>query len=288
MEINLDLRFPRDAASVPAARRLLDSSLCTLGVDAAIRGDIELLLTEACTNAIRHAADGEEYTVRVGILDEHCVIKVIDSGPGFGGDGDGSGPLMAEHGRGLLLMRALADAVRFGSVHPRRGALVALEKHLHYGHGSLGSRLADLAPDGRWDGGVGVESEPAPVLEEFATRMFELARAGRTEELAAHVDAGAPVNLTDDKGDTLLMLAACHGHAETVRALAARGADPDRANDRGQRPLAGMVFKQDPEVVRALLDAGADPHAGRPSAIDTAQMFGLAEYLAWFEEAAAT
>ncbi|MFC7728883.1 ATP-binding protein [Actinomadura keratinilytica] len=159
MEISLDLRLPRDAASVPAARRLLDSSPCALGVDAAIRGDIELMLTEACTNAIRHAGRGGEYTVRVGILDERCVIKVIDSGPGYGaGPGNGAGPgeapgPLSEHGRGMLLMRALADGVRFGTA-ARQGALVSLEKHLHYGRDTLGSLLADHAGDGRWRGGV--------------------------------------------------------------------------------------------------------------------------------------
>jgi len=294
MEISLDLRLPRDAASVPAARRLLDSSLCALGVDAAIRGDIELMLTEACTNAIRHVGRGGEYTVRVGILDERCVIKVIDSGPGYGaGPGNGAGPgeapgPLSEHGRGMLLMRALADGVRFGTA-ARQGALVSLEKHLHYGRDTLGSLLADHAGDGRWrGGGVRIMSEADPELREFATRLFDLARTGRTDELIPYVDAGVPVNLTNDKGDTLLMLAAYHGHADTVRALVARGADPERANDRGQRPLAGAVFKQEAEVVRALLDAGADPRAGRPSAIETARMFDLTHYLAWFEEATAT
>jgi ankyrin repeat protein len=75
------------------------------------------------------------------------------------------------------------------------------------------------------------------------------------------------------------MLAAYHGHADTVRALLARGADPDLANDRGQTPLAGAVFKKEREVVKALLEAGADPYAGRPSAIETARMFGDPEII---------
>ncbi|GLW07805.1 hypothetical protein Misp01_29350 [Microtetraspora sp. NBRC 13810] len=126
--------------------------------------------------------------------------------------------------------------------------------------------------------------DPDPEVEEFATRVFDLARAGDTERLAAYVDAGVPVNLTNGRGDTLLMLAAYHGHAETVRALAGRGADAGRANDRGQTPLAGAVFKKEPEVVRALLEAGADPAAGVPSALDTARMFGHEEFLRWFLE----
>ncbi|MEK8105122.1 ankyrin repeat domain-containing protein [Micromonospora sp. M12] len=59
----------------------------------------------------------------------------------------------------------------------------------------------------------------------FAHRMFDLARAGSTEELAAQVDAGLPVNLTNDKGDTLLILAAYHAQPDTVTALLGRGAD---------------------------------------------------------------
>jgi ankyrin repeat protein len=122
-----------------------------------------------------------------------------------------------------------------------------------------------------------------PELVELATKVFKLARSGATDELIAYVDAGVPVNLTNDKGDSLLMLAAYHGHGGAVRALLARGADPERPNDRGQRPLAGAVFKNEPDVVRTLLEGGADPHAGQPSAIDTARMFGNAEFLSWFE-----
>jgi uncharacterized protein len=123
-----------------------------------------------------------------------------------------------------------------------------------------------------------------PEVQEFAGRIFDLARGGETDALVAYVDAGVPVDLTNDKGDTLLMLAAYHGHAATVLALLSRGADPGRANDRGQTPLAGAVFKKEPDVVRALLDAGADPAAGQPSAQDTARMFGHEEFLAWFAE----
>lgn len=123
-----------------------------------------------------------------------------------------------------------------------------------------------------------------PELVEFATRLFNLARAGDTSALASYLDAGVPVNLANGTGDSLLMLSAYHGHAATVRALIARGADPGRPNDRGQTPLAGAVFKREREVVRTLLDHGADPDAGRPSAAETARMFGNEEFLAWFGE----
>ena len=121
-----------------------------------------------------------------------------------------------------------------------------------------------------------------PGIVELATKLFGLARGGQTEALAAYIDAGVPANLSNESGDTLLMLAAYHGHAATVAALLQRGADPNRVNDRGQTPIAGAVFKGEPEVVRALLAGGADPAAGYPSAVDSARMFGKQEMLEWF------
>ncbi|MER6113900.1 MULTISPECIES: ankyrin repeat domain-containing protein [Streptomyces] len=123
---------------------------------------------------------------------------------------------------------------------------------------------------------------PDPEVVELATKIFDMARSGRTEELVAYVDAGVPANLTNDRGDSLVMLAAYHGHADAVRALLERGADVDRINDRGQTPLAGAAFKGDTEVVKALLQGGADPAAGTPSAVDTARMFDRAELLELF------
>ncbi|UNZ18584.1 ankyrin repeat domain-containing protein [Streptomyces sp. 891-h] len=126
--------------------------------------------------------------------------------------------------------------------------------------------------------------EPAhdPEVLELAQKVFDLTRHGDTDTVAAYVKAGVPANLSNDKGDTLLMLAAYHGHPETVRALLAQGADPDRVNDRGQSPLAGAVFKGEDEVVRILVDAGADPQAGTPSAVETARMFEKRELLELF------
>ncbi|MET9409348.1 ankyrin repeat domain-containing protein [Streptomyces sp. NPDC002935] len=123
---------------------------------------------------------------------------------------------------------------------------------------------------------------PDPEVVELATKIFDLARRGETETLVAYVDAGVPADLTNDRGDSLVMLAAYHGHAEAVRALLERGAEADRVNDRGQTPLAGAVFKGEEAVVRVLLAAGADPAAGTPSAVDTARMFAKTDVLKLF------
>ncbi|NHC44460.1 ankyrin repeat domain-containing protein [Motilibacter aurantiacus] len=114
----------------------------------------------------------------------------------------------------------------------------------------------------------------------FAARMFDLARGGATEQLSEYVDAGLPVNLTNAKGDTLLLLAAYHSHPGTVRALLERGADHARVNDNGQTALAAAVFRRSEETVRALLDAGADPALGPKSALAIAEFFDLPDMTA--------
>ena len=82
-----------------------------------------------------------------------------------------------------------------------------------------------------------------------------------------------PVDLTDHQGNTLLMLAAYHGHAELVDGLAERGADVDTANDRDQVALAGALFKGHDDVVAALVRHHASLDVGTPTARDAAAMF---------------
>lgn len=114
--------------------------------------------------------------------------------------------------------------------------------------------------------------EPSKELIEFAHRMFDLARDG-DPQLLDYVSAGLSPDVADPQGNTLLMLAAYHGHAVLVDGLIKAGGDVETANDRGQTPLAGAVFKSYVEVTEMLLAAGADPDGGTPTARETAQMF---------------
>lgn len=115
---------------------------------------------------------------------------------------------------------------------------------------------------------------------ELAHWLFDRARAGEVLRLGGYVDAGVPVDLTDAVGNTLLMLAAYHGHPEAVQTLLDRGADADAVNDRGQTPLAGAVFKGYEDVVRVLVAAGADPELGSPNARRAATFFERPDLLA--------
>jgi hypothetical protein len=86
---------------------------------------------------------------------------------------------------------------------------------------------------------------------------FAAARVGDAETLRALLDRGVPANVRNEKGDSLLMLAAYHGHQVAVGLLLERGADPELTNDRGQTPLAGVAFKGDAAAATLLLDHGA-------------------------------
>ncbi|MFB9376147.1 ankyrin repeat domain-containing protein [Kineococcus gynurae] len=114
---------------------------------------------------------------------------------------------------------------------------------------------------------------------DLAQRLFEHARAGRTEALCAWLDHGLPVDAADAEGSTLLALAASHGHVETVEALLSRTADPDRADNRGRTALGMAVLNDRQDVVTALVRAGADPYRGSPSAEESARFLGRPDLL---------
>jgi serine/threonine-protein kinase RsbW len=138
MEIMLGLTLPRDALTVPVARHIVRTALGRVGVEDACAHDVVVALSEACTNVLLHAGPGDEYGVRVNVEDERCRIRVVDVGRGFDSvrlAQDGALP-EAEQGRGVTLMRALVDRVRFTS-RPEAGTIVTLEKTLEFADPAL-------------------------------------------------------------------------------------------------------------------------------------------------------
>ena len=115
-----------------------------------------------------------------------------------------------------------------------------------------------------------------PQLIELAHEVFELARRGDANMLAAVIEKGVPPNLRNDKGDSLVMLAAYHGHEDAVRKLLEQGADPNLRNNNGQTPIAGAAFKGFKSIIEILLDHGADVEGASPdgrTALMVAAMF---------------
>ena len=144
MEILLALTLPREALTVPVARHIVRNAMEEVGVDAGCIHDVELALSEACSNVLRHAGPGDEYDVHLDVTDERCRIRVVDVGHGLDSVQRGrlaesrrprAGP-KAERGRGLALMRAYVDRVRLAS-WAEVGTIVTLEKSLVYADQAL-------------------------------------------------------------------------------------------------------------------------------------------------------
>ncbi len=145
MEIKVVLFLPRDAASVPVSRRVLDNCLETLGVTPDTRADIALALTEACANVVQHAGPGDEYEVRASARDGRCFIEVVNTGqsPQLAVPDPVPVPSLAEHGRGLQIIDAVADNLRLTG-NDRNGTMTAhFEKDLDYLPGAAGRLLID-------------------------------------------------------------------------------------------------------------------------------------------------
>lgn len=125
MTVRLDL--PREAGSVPAVRRLLRSALAVLHVNRSAGDDLEIAVTEACANVVRHATGTETFEVSLDVAEDHCSIDVRDEGPGFDPGALGAPDPGSEHGRGLFLIHALSENVHLEST-PRDGSLIHFEK----------------------------------------------------------------------------------------------------------------------------------------------------------------
>lgn len=133
------LNLPRDAASVPVSRQVLDGCLETLGVTPETRIDIALALSEACANVILHAREADEYEVLARVTDGRCIIEVVNKGSDgavnipaarLAAPSDGMAPLTAEHGRGLKIMDAVVDNLQLTG--GRDGTTVHFEKALDW------------------------------------------------------------------------------------------------------------------------------------------------------------
>jgi serine/threonine-protein kinase RsbW len=133
MELSLALTLPRDEQTVPVARHIVRNAMEQVGVEETCVYDVELALSEACTNVLLHSGPGDQYKVRLDLEDRLGVIRVIDVGHGFDSarlQVEGTVP-EAERGRGVGLMRALVDRGDLTS-RPEAGTIVTLEKVLDY------------------------------------------------------------------------------------------------------------------------------------------------------------
>ena len=148
VNIVFSLNLPRDEASVPVVRKISREALLGLGIDGGCVGEIEVALSEACTNVLKHVEGTDEaYEVQVEVDENNCDIRVIDTGPGFEHESKGRDHAdeSAEGGRGIFLMRAMVDNIEFTSA-PETGTIVRLTKKLDLGPHSVLRKLVAAPP----------------------------------------------------------------------------------------------------------------------------------------------
>ncbi len=147
MICHLSLDLPEQEPSTPLARHLTRALLDGLGVDPRNADDLEHVVGELASNAVRHAGDAI-YTLDLEFYPDRAVVTVTDRGrgfpfaavpatsslslppPGSPRPDEAGGPGAVRFGGwGLPLVEALADRLQFFRTDPH-GATVRAEKAL--------------------------------------------------------------------------------------------------------------------------------------------------------------
>ena len=120
------------------------------------------------------------------------------------------------------------------------------------------------------------------VEQELKAYYFAAARTNDTEVLAKFIESGFPVNITNGKGYTALMVATYHGNTEAFDYLMSRNANSCAEDSRGNTALMAAIFRGELSLARKLMSADCDQqhlnNAGN-SATDFAELFGRKELL---------
>jgi serine/threonine-protein kinase RsbW len=108
-ELHSDIRLtlPARPENVAVVRHVLSALAEALALPSAVTDDMRLAVTEACTNVVRHAYEGDEGTIDVVVRPKGEALEVVvcDSGRGMAPSPDTAGP-----GLGLALIAALTDS----------------------------------------------------------------------------------------------------------------------------------------------------------------------------------
>jgi serine/threonine-protein kinase RsbW len=98
-------------------------------IDPETLSDLKLAVTEACSNAVRHAYTGDEgqVSVRFDLEDDNLAVEVNDEGNGFAFDtSEFEEP--GETGMGLAIIRALTEDLDVSVGPDGRGTSVRFRK----------------------------------------------------------------------------------------------------------------------------------------------------------------
>jgi serine/threonine-protein kinase RsbW len=115
MRVAMTMSLPRQPTSVTRARNVLTTLLSLTDAGEESRTQLAILVSEACANAVTHAADGSAIDIAIAIDERQCTLEVGNAGTNRHGSrlpAELPDPLTVG-GRGLPLIAALADSAAF-------------------------------------------------------------------------------------------------------------------------------------------------------------------------------
>ncbi len=139
-QIELQIRVPNQTRYLSLIGRLSEELATQLQNNAddqdALANQINVVLTEALVNAIRHANANnpdEMVEIKISIAENELLLQVFDHGKGFDLDSAADTPPdivdnLEDHGRGLYIMRSLMDSVDYYPVEG--GNVLEMRKRL--------------------------------------------------------------------------------------------------------------------------------------------------------------
>jgi serine/threonine-protein kinase RsbW len=128
------LTIPPKAEYLVFCRLVLTGIARMHDIEDEVLGDLKLAVTEACSNAIRHAYDEDapgNVQVRYELGADSIAVEVADEGHGFDLDRPHADAIeLSEDGMGLAIIRAVVDELEIETGPGGRGSRLRLTKFL--------------------------------------------------------------------------------------------------------------------------------------------------------------
>lgn len=133
MIVSMRLDLPTEPAVVTVVRRQVDALLHHMSVAEEDVYRTDIVVTEACSNVVRHAYGDspDRYCIELEYYAERIVLKITDHGSGFDLSAVPTPELGQIGGYGIYFMRRTADNVEVIS-DPLKGTMVLAEISLRY------------------------------------------------------------------------------------------------------------------------------------------------------------
>jgi serine/threonine-protein kinase RsbW len=134
--VTVRLTIPARAEYITLCRLALTGIARLRELSDELLADLKLALTEAASNAVRHAYadkhDAGVVEISYELHSDRLVIEVADEGEGFDPvAAEGRPDELSEGGLGLAIIRAIADEVEIGAQPGGKGSRLRFEKALN-------------------------------------------------------------------------------------------------------------------------------------------------------------